>query len=90
MIAFSPALGICGTGRIWRKVARPIFAVWPDREASAPALMSTIRDLRAKGAGVIVVPGGKHGSSTLVDARTRHDMSAARAQVAAVLRHLAQ
>lgn len=89
VIAFSPALGICGTGRIWRKVTRPILAVWPDREASAPALMTTIRDLRAKGAAVLIVPGGKHGSSTLVDARTRHDMSAAREQVAAVLRQLA-
>ena len=41
--------------------------------------------LEAAGVEVVVVPDGVHGSSMLVDERTGHDMSEARARVAAWL-----
>ena len=88
VVAFSPAFAVCGTNRDWRKVRLPILVVWPDTEAGNRYVSNTITGLREKGAQVIVVRHGRHGSSTLVDSRTGHDMSRYRQAVAAALRQL--
>ncbi len=89
VIAFSPAFAVCGTDRDWRKVnGLPILAVWPDTEAGGRYIADIIAGLRKKGAQVIIVRRGRHGSSTLVDSRTGHDMSHYRQAVAAALRSM--
>ncbi len=91
VIAFSPAFAVCGTDRDWRKVeGLPILVVWPDSEAGGRYVPDIIAGLKAKGAGVIIVRRGRHGSSTLVDSRTGHDMSRYRQAVAAALRVMAR
>ncbi len=88
VIAYSPAFAVCGTDRDWRHVRLPILVVWPDAEARSSYVQDIIAGLRAKGAQVIIVQDGRHGSSTLVDSRTGHDMSRFRQAVAAALRQL--
>ncbi len=88
VVAFSPAFAVCGTNRDWRKVQLPILVVWPDTEAGGRYIPDIIAGLRKKGAQVIIVRRGRHGSSTLVDARTGHDMSRYRQAVAAALRSM--
>ncbi len=88
VVAFSPAFAVCGTDRDWRKVRLPILVVWPDSEARGSYASRIIAGLREKGAQVIIVQGGRHGSSTLVDSRTGQDMSRSRQAVAAALRRL--
>lgn len=61
-------------------VADPGLAVWPQKEEKQAKALKSL--LSAKDIKVLIVKDGVHGSSTLVDGRTKHDMSAARASVA--------
>lgn len=84
VVAFSPATGgeldRCGAKKGLPNLKDPALAVWPKTEKSRATRLNKL--LKAANAEVIIVKNGVHGSSTLVDARTQHDMSAARAGVA--------
>ena len=85
VIAFSPAGGgpmeTC-RARMWvEDVKAPIFALRPAREMEIPSSGEQRDILTQAGAEFLVVENGVHGSSMLVDERTEHDMSEARAAV---------
>jgi len=73
----------CGAKAGLPNLVAPGLAVWPKKEEGQAEALSSL--LAAKNVEVHIVENGVHGSSTLVDERTGHDMSAARAQVAAWL-----
>lgn len=84
VVAMSTATGgeldRCGARANLPRLADKGLAVWPDAEEGQAQALRSLLD--AKNVKVIIVPQGVHGSSTLVDARTHHNMSAARQQVA--------
>ncbi len=87
VVAMSTATGgeldKCGAKAGLPNLVDPGLAVWPKKEEGQAKALSSL--LTAKNVEVHIVENGVHGSSTLVDERTGHDMSAARAHVAAWL-----
>src|SRR5690606_37264474 len=85
--AFSTAAGgpfdQCGAPLGLPKLADPGLAVWPQSEEGRIEPLRPL--LTAKNVEIYIVPNGVHGSSMLVDERTKHDMSEARELVAAFL-----
>ncbi|MEL7487664.1 MAG: alpha/beta fold hydrolase [Pseudomonadota bacterium] len=85
LVAASPASGgplrNCGVDDALPSLKSPALALRPRTEYRGRAKDQADR-LRAAGVSVIVVEKGVHGSSMLVDDRTRNDMSGARADVA--------
>jgi len=90
VIAFSPASGgpmeNC-RARMWvDNVKAPIFALRPASEMERAPSVEQREILTTAGAEFLIVENGVHGSSMLVDERTEHDMSEARAAVLAWLK----
>jgi len=90
VVAFSPASGgpmaACRARDRIDAVRTPVLVLRPGSEMER-ALVQEQRDvLTAAGAEVRVVADGVHGASMLVDERTGHDMTEARAVVATWLR----
>jgi pimeloyl-ACP methyl ester carboxylesterase len=77
------ALDKCGAKIGLPNLADPALAVWPKSEEGQAKGLADL--LSAQSVEVQIVPNGVHGSSMLVDERTKHDMSEARAKVAAWL-----
>ena len=68
--------------RMWvDDVVAPVLVLRPDAEMTHESSVEQRDILTAAGVGFHVVENGKHGSSMLVDSRTGHDMSEARAMV---------
>ncbi len=92
LVAFSPALGgwsrACVPDRPWTRLRMPAHVFWPESEYAYDSVRRLAAGMRAAGVAVTVVKNGIHGSSMLVDERTGHDMSAARAQVAGWLKQV--
>ncbi|RMF12433.1 MAG: alpha/beta fold hydrolase, partial [Alphaproteobacteria bacterium] len=90
LVAFSPAFGnwtrACVPDRPWTRLRMPAHAFWPESEYAYASVRRLGEEMRAAGVAVTVVPNGIHGSSMLVDERTGHDMSAARATVVSWLK----
>jgi pimeloyl-ACP methyl ester carboxylesterase len=74
------ALDKCGAKVGLPNLADPGLAVWSQKEAGQAKGLSDL--LASKNVKVEIVADGVHGSSMLVDERTKHDMSGARAKVA--------
>lgn len=74
------ALDSCGAKAYLPKLKDKAVAVWPEKEKGQADRLKAL--LEPKGVAVVIVKGGVHGSSTLVDSRTGKDMSGARAAVA--------
>ncbi len=85
VIAFSPAAGgpmaECRAGLYAGDVHVPAFVLRPASEMERESSQEQRTALEAAGAKFSVVENGVHGSSMLVDERTGHDMSGARAEV---------
>jgi alpha-beta hydrolase superfamily lysophospholipase len=84
VVAVSTATGgpldSCGARAYLPKLKDRAVAVWPEKEKGQADRLKTLLD--SGNVAVVIVKGGVHGSSTLVDARTGKDMSGARAAVA--------
>ncbi len=84
VVAMSTATGgkldKCGAKAGLPNLADPGLAVWPKKEEKQAKALSKL--LTAKNIAVHIVDDGVHGSSTLVDERAGHDMSAARSAIA--------
>lgn len=84
VVAMSTATGgmldKCGAKKGLPGLADPALAAWAKQEEAQAKKLGDL--LSAKNVEVYIVPNGVHGSSMLVDARTKHDMSEARAHVA--------
>lgn len=86
VIAFSPAAGgpmeECRARRWIEDLDVPILALRPASEMTRQSSIEQRRILVDAGASFLVIENGVHGSSMLIDERTKHDMSNARAAVA--------
>lgn len=84
VVAMSTATGgmldKCGAKKGLPNLAGPALAVWPQKEEGQAKALHDL--LAAKNVEVQIVADGVHGSSMLVDDRTKRDMSGARAHVA--------
>lgn len=93
VIAFSPASGgpmVECRARLWvENVNVPVFVLRPASEMARDSSVEQRDILAAAGADFLVVENGVHGSSTLIDARTNHDMNATREAVLDWLRRTA-
>lgn len=89
VIGFSPAAGgplVNCRARQWADaVTAPMLALRPASEMANPSTIEQRKILEEKGVEFHVIENGVHGSSMLVDTRTKHDMSATRAQILAWL-----
>jgi dienelactone hydrolase len=85
VVAFSPAAGgpmVDCPAHVWvESISVPIAVFRPASEMDLPAAMEQRDVLSAAGVEFAVVEDGVHGSSMLVDARTGHDMGAARRSI---------
>lgn len=85
VIAFSPAAGgpmaECHAGLYVEDVRVPALVLRPASEMELESSQQQRKALEAAGVTFVVVENGVHGSSMLVDERTKHDMSAVRADV---------
>ncbi|MCA8900780.1 MAG: alpha/beta hydrolase [Hyphomonas sp.] len=91
-LAFSPASGEPMAGcqaSVEDAAAVPGIALRPEREMAVPSVQAQMEAFGEAGVRTRVVPNGVHGSSMLVDARTKHDMSALRAEMIAFIRETA-
>lgn len=83
VVAMSTATGgmldKCGAKKGLPSLAVPALALWAEQEKQQANKLGDL--LSAKNVEVYIVKDGVHGSSMLVDERTKHDMSAARAKV---------
>ena len=90
VIAFSPASGgpmvDCHAGLYVNDVSIPAFALRPASEMESENSKAQRVILESAGVKFAVIENGVHGSSMLVDDRTGHDMSSARAVVMAWLK----
>lgn len=88
VVGFSTATGgrlnRCGARAGLPGVQDPGLAVWPARERRRARGLADA--LEAAGAETLIIEGGVHGSSSLVDGRTGRNMAEARAKVAEWLR----
>lgn len=84
VVAFSTATGgaldRCGAKAHLPRLADKAAAFWPERERGQANALKSL--LEPRNVAVVIVKGGVHGSSTLIDARAGKDMSGARAAVA--------
>ena len=62
-------------------VTAPVLVIKPESEMARESSLQQQRIMTAMGVDYRVIENGVHGSSMLVDERTQHDMSAARAEV---------
>lgn len=79
------ALNVCGARRALPDLVRraenpPFLAVWPESEKGQVSGLKTY--LQMLKVPVLIIDGGVHGASTLVDSRTRKNMNIARRDVA--------
>lgn len=74
------ALDACGAKAYLPKLQDKAVAAWPESEKGQADRLKSV--LASKRVGVVIVKGGVHGSSMLIDARTGEDMSGARTAVA--------
>lgn len=85
VIGFSPASGgpmLECRARLWAEdITAPVFVLRPGSEMQSPSVQQQRDIVTGIGAAFRVEENGIHGSSMLVDGRTGHDMSAARAAV---------
>ncbi len=73
--------------RLWiDRVKAPVHLFRPVAEMTRESSIEQRTVLTASGASFLVVENGIHGSSMLLDSRTDHNMSAARATVVAWLK----
>ena len=92
VIAFSTATGgaldRCGAKAHLSRLKDKAAAFWPEREKGQADALKNL--LASRNVAVVIVKGGVHGSSSLVDARTGKDMSGARTAVAGWLQEFAK
>ncbi|WP_425410829.1 alpha/beta hydrolase [Hyphococcus sp.] len=85
VIAFSPSSGgpleNCRARQWINHIDAPVFVLRPASEMDRDSSIEQRNILTASRAKFLVVENGVHGSSMLLDERTQHDMSAARAAV---------
>lgn len=85
VLSFSPASGgpmVNCRARTWLdKVTAPMLFLRPKQEMARPSSVEQAKLLKAAGADFKVIEKGVHGSSMLVDRRTKNDMSKVRAKV---------
>lgn len=85
VVAMSPASGgpmrACHAGMWADAVQAPVLAMNPATEMTRDSTIEQQRVLKKAGVKHVVINNGIHGSSMLVDERTKHDMSEARQMV---------
>lgn len=94
LLAFSPSSGQwmarCRTRNWVDKIDMPAIVFRPESEANRPNAIEQRQILEDAGIEFRVVKNGVHASSSLIDARTEHDMSKTRAVVEQWLKQLTQ